>query len=349
MIIINNFLPHFIYRDVLMMCKEAIYKFGNIQERDMDLLFLESIVTDADFVKLLLEKIEKSEKPTDRTFKLEKTHLSQKPFSVLNVELSATDPELGESDITAVIEIDDIRLGLLLEDKIDAPAMPEQCKRYSQRGMKAIDNGEYDEFFVFIICPQKYYCTNDEAKKYPEHITYEEYREILSKRTDAISKIHYQQLEQAICKAKSAPNITINEAAVDFFRKYKLYMLAHYSTLNLRNKDGSNAWWPYYGTRYKHAYIYHKVSDGFVDLTFPGCGCNLSSLQNAAKWLNQNGVSQVQAVKTSKAAALRIHVPVLNQKEPFENANESDVKQCFDAILALSDFAAMLAEIHNIT
>ncbi|WP_455502350.1 hypothetical protein [Gemmiger sp.] len=331
------------------MCKETFCKFGNIQERDMDLLFLESIVTDTAFVKLLLEKIEKSDKLQDRIFKLGKAHLSEKPFSVLSVELSATDPELGESDITAVIEISGMRLGLLLEDKIDAPAMPEQCERYFQRAQKAMANGNYDDFFVFIICPEKYYRTNSEAAKYPAYVTYEEYRDLLSKKADAISKIHYQQLDLAIRKAKASPNIIINEAAVDFFRKYKIYMLAHYNSLDLRNKDGSNAWWPHYGTLYKRAYIYHKVSDGLVDLTFPGSGCNLGSLQKAADWLKANGMPQVQAVKTSKAAALRIAVPVLNQTEPFENAKESDVKQCFDAIQTLSDFASMLATIHNIT
>lgn len=331
------------------MDKNVICKFGNIQERDMDLLFLESIAADESFVKLLLEKIEKSEKPIGRTFKLEKTNLSQKVFSVLSVELSATDPELGESDITAVIEIDGIRLGLLLEDKIDAPAMPEQCKRYSMRALKAVDAGKYDEFFVFIICPQKYYCSNKEAQNYPECVTYEEWWNLLAKKTDIISEIHYQQLDQAICKAKSAPSITINEAAVDFFRKYKSYMLAHYKTLDLRNKDGSNAWWPHYGTLYKQAYIYHKVSDGLVDLTFPGSGYNLGALQKATEWLNINGMPQVHAVKTGKAAALRIEVPVLNQTEPFENVNESDLKKCFDAVQTLSDFATMLATIHNIT
>ena len=331
------------------MKKNVTYKFGNIQERDMDLLFLESIVTDESFVRLLLEKIEKSKKPIDRIFKLEKENLSQKMFSVLSVELSATDPELGESDITAVIKIDGVRLALLLEDKIDAPAMPEQCNRYSMRAIKAMNAGEYDEFFVFIICPQKYYCLNKEAQNYPECVTYEEYSDILSKKTDVISQIHCQQLDQAIRKAKSVPGITINEAAVDFFRKYKSYILAHYKTLDLRNKDGSNAWWPHYGTLYKQAYIYHKVSDGLVDLTFPGSGYNLGALQKATEWLNANGMPQVRAVKTGKAAALRIEVPVLNQTEPFENAKESDLKKCFDAIQTLSDFAAMLATIQNIT
>ena len=86
-----------------------------------------------------------------------------------------------------------------------------------------------------------------------------------------------------------------------------------------------------------------------VDLTFPGSGYNLGALQKATEWLNINGMPQVRAVKTGKAAALRIEVPVLKQTEPFENVDERDLKKCFDAVQMLSDFAAMLATIHNIT
>ena len=36
--------------------KISTFKFGNIQERDMDLLFMESIATDREFVRLFLDK-----------------------------------------------------------------------------------------------------------------------------------------------------------------------------------------------------------------------------------------------------------------------------------------------------
>ena len=45
---------------------------------------------------------------------------------VLSVELSKTDAKFGESDITVIVEIDGRKIGLLIEDKIDAIAMPEQ-------------------------------------------------------------------------------------------------------------------------------------------------------------------------------------------------------------------------------
>ena len=128
-------------------------RFNNtLTERDMDLLFVESVSTDPGFCSLLLNK----------------TDLAGKPFQVLCAELSKSDSDLGESDITVVVDIEGIRYGLLIEDKIDAIAMSEQYDRYAKRGQKGVANNEYAGYDVFIVCPERYRNTNAEAMKY-EH------------------------------------------------------------------------------------------------------------------------------------------------------------------------------------
>ena len=69
------------------MNENMICKFGNIQERDMDLMFLESFLTDKEFLQLFLNKAE----------------IKGNSIEVLNVALSETDPEYGESDITVIL------------------------------------------------------------------------------------------------------------------------------------------------------------------------------------------------------------------------------------------------------
>ncbi|MBR5708116.1 MAG: hypothetical protein IKX41_01900, partial [Oscillospiraceae bacterium] len=84
-------------------------RFNNtITERDMDLLFVESILTDPGFCRLTQDK----------------TDLKGRPFRVLSAELSKTDADLGESDIFVAVEVVGRRYGLLIEDKLDATAMP---------------------------------------------------------------------------------------------------------------------------------------------------------------------------------------------------------------------------------
>ena len=72
------------------MNENKICKFGNIQERDMDLMFLECLLTDVSFVKLFLDK----------------ANVPYSMVEVLNVALSETESGLGESDITAILSID---------------------------------------------------------------------------------------------------------------------------------------------------------------------------------------------------------------------------------------------------
>lgn len=112
--------------------------FSTVRERDMDLLFLESIVTDPGFCELVLEN----------------TDYAQKPFRILDAQLSRTELDLGESDLTVILEIDGKRVGLLIEDKIDAVAMPDQYGRYLKRGEKGRRKGDWEEFIVYIFCPK---------------------------------------------------------------------------------------------------------------------------------------------------------------------------------------------------
>mgnify|MGYP000697783684 FL=1 len=225
------------------MSKDGICSFGNVQERDMDLMFMESLLTDDGFVWLFLNK----------------AGIACNSVEVLNVALSETDPEYGESDITAILSIDGKKHALLIEDKINAPAMPRQCARYNQRADKAKSKGKYDDYAVFIICPEAYYDANSEAKKYAYFITYEDCINYFSVKTDTLSKIRCEQLKQALSKGLGG-TVEPNPAAIAFFEKYREYMEAHNYKLDIRNKKGSNAWWPHYATEFGNAYIFHKVS-----------------------------------------------------------------------------------------
>ena len=81
------------------------------------------------------------------------------------------------------------------------------------------------------------------------------------------------------------------------------------------------------------------MQEGFVDLTFPNTAELLDITNNIAKWLRSHSIPSVIAVQTGKASALRIEVPLLKVKEPFENTLESDLNKCFEAIADLSELA----------
>lgn len=306
--------------------------FGTIVERDMDLLLLEAVATDSRFAKLLVEK----------------TDLKGKPFEVVSVDLSVSDSD-GESDITIIVKVDNKKYGFLVEDKINAPAMDKQHLRYQKRGDKAIKKGTYEEYRIFIFCAEKYYKQNPEAKLYEHFLSYEECKDYFDTKDDQINRIRSQRTAQAIGKAKSPSDTHVNEKANAFFVKYKDYQEKNYPMLSLSTSRKSNGYWAHYRTRFSgNIYLYHKIKEGFVDLTFNKAAGNVSVLEHVESWARKHGITNVGAVITSASAALRIKVPELDMERPFEDYEGEEIPECFEAIQELIDFANIAQSISKL-
>lgn len=298
----------------------------------MDLLFMEAFITDKGFTESVIDTAD----------------LPKGEFSVLEVQLSRTELDLGESDITVIIEIDGCRYGLLIEDKIDAMAMKDQYERYKKRGNIGIERGDYADFRIFMFSPDKYHEINAEAVKYDYFISYEKHMKYFAGKSDLISKVRYMQLEAAINKAKSPVNITLNEDVNAFFVKYRNYQKENYPLLDLRTKETSNGYWANYATGFGKVYIYHKMQEGYVDLTFPNDAGLMNVFQEMAEWLRKRGMDRVLAVKTGKSAALRLEVPKLKMNGAFEKTEESDLIECFNAISELNELAHFFQIVRSI-
>ena len=302
-------------------------QFNNtITERDMDLLFIESVLTDSGFGRLLIDK----------------TDLKGKPFQVLEAELSKSDSDLGESDITVVIEAEGRRYGLLIEDKIDAQAMPEQHARYVERGKKGKKEGEYDDFRIFIFCPLKYYKSDNEAKLYEHLLTYEECKAYFDGKGDPLSVFRSQQIEQAITKAKKPSSFTVNERANAFLKQYIAYQKEHYPTLDLSTKEDKNGYWTDFRTNLGTAYINHKIEKGLVDLTFPGALDKVDLAKIVAEWARRHKIN-ASVKETAKSVMIRMIVPKIDMLKGFEYVDTEELNECLDAVKELTDFANIVA------
>lgn len=309
------------------MTRMTSLQFNNtITERDMDLLLAESILSDNGFCRLIIGK----------------TDLAGKTFQVLNAELSKSDNDLGESDITVILEVDGKKVGLLIEDKINAIAMPEQHERYVKRGEKGVKAGDYDEFRVFLICPKKYYAINAEAKCYEHHLTYEECQVYFAKKDDLLSSLRYQQLNQALHKGPVRGNGSVDERANAFLRQYIHYQKEHYPSLDLSTKEDKNGWWTDFRTNLGSVYINHKIREGYVDLTFPKASDRIDRAKSIAEWAMKHKMPNIQVIKTKTSAMMRIHVPKLDIEKGFESVDKDELDQCFDAVKELTDFANMI-------
>lgn len=313
--------------------KTLNFKFKDVTERDMDMLFLEEIVSSRVFADIFLSKI------------------GIENANVVEAEISKTSIELGESDMTVVFSVGTRKHALLIEDKIDAIAMPRQCERYFERGNLGKANGEYDNFDVFIIAPEKYLSQNTEAAEYPNKVTYEECLEYFASQNDHRSAFRFQQITQAIEKQKHGYQVVENKAVTEFWDKYITYIEQNYPELWLVSKrgiKGINARWPQYNTVMDNMIIYHKSEVGYVDMTISGVADKIVQLEQAlsdiAFDLSEFGMA---LVKTGKAAAIRIRVPELDFTKPFENYFK-DIPVCIDAIMKLTNVAKEISKHESI-
>lgn len=309
----------------------AVFTFNSIKERDMDLLLLETLATNTDFVKLLINAVDS---------------LHGKEYEIANVELSDRDSDLGESDVTIILIIEGKRYGFLIENKINAVAMPSQYQRYVERGEKAKRSGIFEEYFIFIFCPNKYRERNSEAKQYPYHLSYESCLAYFKQKDDAISLFRVQQIEKAIRKSRASDNV-INANANAFFRDYTEYKETYFSDLNLTTKIDKNGYWPQYATAFKNAYILHKLNFGFVDLYLSNSSIQKQAVERIAVWLKNHGCN-VEAImqKNVKSACIRYEVPPIDiRKNSFKDVSEADVRKWFEAIKSLTDIAALFEDI----
>lgn len=312
-----------------------VCKYRNVSERDMDLLFMEAFATDPEFLSLFIRK----------------TDCTEESFKIIHAERSKIDHGLGESDITVIFEIDSDRKALLIEDKIDAIAMPDQHERYLRRGNIGVKNNEYSQFYVFIVCPERYRKTNEEAAKYEHFVSYEECRDFFATKGDALNHLRYQQICQALETMKAEYKVDINEVAVDSFQKYSAYQKAYYPRLKPINNSESkkvNGWWPSYSVGVKGMYIIHKTNFNCADLTISGAADRMIELQVIEKWLHDGGHTHITLVKTGKSAAFRITTPEIKMAKPFESWKMGDLNGCLEAIQELTDLASMFAVINRV-
>ena len=270
-------------------------KMEKVLERDIDLLIINQFTYNKNLINIFLKKINKNN------------------YSVINLEHSLSD-ENGESDITVILGNDKEKIGILIENKIDAIAMPMQRDRYEIRGNKGISDKQYDSFYVFIIAPQDYLDTNLESKKYEYRISYEKLIEELKNDIYASSL-----LTQAIEEKKKGYSVIEDKNVTLFWQKYYDYIEKNYPKLNIKRYEGprgSNAWWPGFIVPVKGLKIDHKSNRGDVDLSFEGLGNYYSEISNLLDgYLDENMI----IVQTGKSMSIRIKVPIVKFNENFED------------------------------
>jgi len=294
-------------------------QFEKVYERDVDLLVIEAFSNKKSICNLFFEK------------------LDIKGLSIEKIEHSATDLH-GESDIVVTLNGDNKTYLILIENKINAQAQPFQYERYVERGEFSRENGNIDDYYIFIIAPKEYLKSNKMAQKYPYRISYEEMLDE-AKLEDDIYAISI--LEKALEKGHE---IAVDENVTKFWLEYYRYQETYYPSLelhknNVRRPSGST--WPEFKTVLKKSKIIHKSEKGYVDLEFAGMSEYLDKL---SKLLYNYKDKNMHWRETGKSVSLGIDVGKICFSEPFTKYEKKEIPFAFKAVNRLNELAIKIQD-----
>ena len=294
--------------------------FDNILERDMDMLLMRQFTqNNKAYIKLFLGKIGLNS-----------------DYSILSVSHSVMTSD-GESDIEVILEIGGEKIAILIEDKINAIAQPDQAKRYEIRGRNGIEAGKYNSFYTFIVAPAKYLDGNEEAAKYPYKVSYEEVREVLS---DEFEKA---VLDCALDESKKGYVPIEDEAVTRFWDKMYDFVEERFPgefVINGKKGDkrGSGAWWPTIrsgkGTR-----ITIKADRGHVDLEIAGYADKFQEFSKANQDLLDS--KKLYLRMATKSLAIRKYIDIIDFTKDFDEQVDL-VEDAFLKVRELQDLVKLL-------
>lgn len=269
------------------------YTFESIIERDADFAIINAFSKRKEVRKLFLNKI------------------NRKDCKIKEVYHSLVQQEegygIGESDIVFVLEDSEGLFGLMIEDKINADAQPNQRERYDIRAKELINKGLFKKHYVFLCAPQSY-LDSMMASKYELKISYENIVNLLD-----------DGLDKAILQKGTEGGTTIikSEPVTNFWNKLYRYVHDNYPDLRISGKPGdrpANSLWPEFKTAIPGCTIVMKSNRGIIDLEFSRMGKRLYELELK---LVEIGITQ-KPIQTKKSASLRYQF----EKEDFISFNE---------------------------
>src|SRR5262249_28322423 len=177
-------------------------------ERDIDFVLLEEFHSEPDFVRWFAAKVT-GQAP-------EEINLLDGPWH------SVCDSTLGESDLVLLVRVRDHKHAILIENKVDATAQPDQAMRYVKRGEQGTVQGEWESFTTCIVAPSSYLETDPEASIYDARITYESIHEWIGSHLPAVKRTEWKLrlLREAIEPSPRSSQKKFDERVTTFIREY---------------------------------------------------------------------------------------------------------------------------------
>ena len=281
---------------------EAIY------ERDVDLLLLEELSVSSEFASWLVDQPD----------------LSGINFGSLDsVQHSVVD--LGrESDLILIfLDTTGDRHALLIENKIDAPAQPDQSRGYRSRAEAGIAAGRWKDARTCILAPEAYLGKNAEAKGYNIQVSYEAIAAWFDQRAKSDPRCSYRAtvMRNAIEQARRVRVSEVDELVTAFWQAYWKDVSFFYPELEFSEpgtRSTGSTWIQFFPKiRGKPRTIDHKLTAGFVDLSLPKVPTSrLDELRQ--RFLPATAPHTMEVAVAGKSLVIRSAVPKIDPRQNYD-------------------------------
>ena len=185
----------------------------------------------------------------------------------------------GESDIIFIMEDEQGKFAIFIEDKIKAKAQPYQRERYEIRAKNMQETHCFKDYRVFLCAPE-YYLSGDSnnVKGYERKIPY---KAIIDRLPNCFER-------SILEKASSDKNCTVTDTGVtNFWKKMREYIESYYSSELVMKGKASNkpsgSMWQEFETGIEGCSIYMKIDSRKVDLEFSQMGLRINELNSLLK------------------------------------------------------------------
>jgi len=300
---------------------------AKLYERDIDLLILEELQCSEEFRRWLATRV-----------------FGAAVYAKFgSVEYSVSDTTGRESDLIYLFHSadEDGLLAILIENKIDAVAQPNQAEDYLKRGQSG-EGDKWNQFRTCLVAPNSYLDDAPNASLYQANVSYEELLAYFASRQDRDERFRWKVrlIEHAIVKKAEGYQAVISAAATEFAREYYALAVSMHSDLGLRPpkpRPAGNTWMAFRPSWLpKDVVIEHQVTAGAVKLLIYGAAERVDDLRRDLDFYLRDDMHIAAA---GKSAAIVLKVPEVESVEiPFEIARER-MKSAIEGVAAVQSVA----------
>jgi hypothetical protein len=296
---------------------------ASVAERDVDLLLMEEFHISDEFVSWFCNE------------------LGLDGVSPAGAWHSVSDSD-GETDLLLRVIKDGRRIGILIENKINAPQQDAQGERYHLRAIKSREAGKFDEYRVVICAPDRYLSALPPDCVYPHRCSYEQIASWFGAQEGRRASWRHQIMLEAIEQARRGYTMIVDADKTAFHFAYWEYLRRQHPRIHMERPKsrGSKSDWIILKEHDfpKGVNLHHKFDQQRMEIGFQ------RHRIEEIRAIKSEWPEDIIVVQKGKTASLAINVPFIDTSKDFVSQLPA-VEQALAAAYRLMPYAGLFKNV----